>query len=338
MKKRVYGMKNRAGTTLVELMIAMTIFLIFLAVAYPTFTFLGQRMSDVQAKQELTQKGQRILNYMAEELRLAGLFVGATPKVSFCGEGTATNSLMHTDGNPYDTLTFLTSEQVLNNTNNAAIPFLVMNAAAPSGAATIPVNATNANVSGLELGTGNARAFVTFDTLAPTIMNRAYEVTAYDGTSLTISPPLDQALNKGSNVYVVVRKRFDVDTTSAKRNLRMVLWRSDCATNPATLLEAHDKTGGTAWGGVDALQFEYVFNNGTMQNTIAATDISNVRAINIWLLVRSDFPERDFVNTTTYAVGTSGSAGLVPITVGPFNDNFRRMLLSKRVEVKNLEK
>ncbi|MBI5076067.1 MAG: PilW family protein [Nitrospirae bacterium] len=330
----MHKIKSRAGTTLVELMIAMVIFLMFIAVAYPTFSFLGQRMADVQINQELTQKGQRILNYMTEELRLSGLFVGATPNVTFCGAGTATNSLTHTNAAPFDTLTFLTSEQVLNNTAGAAIPFLVMNAAAASGAVTIPVNASYANVSGLSLGgnaTENARAFVTFDTLAPTILNRAYQVTAFGGTSLTITPALDQALNNGSNVYVVTRKRFDVNG----RDLRIVSWNSNCTTNNDVLLEAHDRAGGTAWGGVDALQFEYILSDGTVQNTVAATDITNIKAINIWLLVRSDFPERNFVNNTSYVVGTSAALGT---TYNAPGDSFRRMLLSKRVEVKNLEK
>ncbi|MBI5846961.1 MAG: PilW family protein [Nitrospirae bacterium] len=340
MEKHLNILKNRTGTTLVELMIAVTIFLIFLGVAYPTFTFLGQRMADVQTNQELTQKGQRILNYMAEELRLAGLFVGATPNVTLCGEGTATNSLAHTNGNPYDSLLFLTSEQVVNKTDNAAIPFLVMNAAAASGAASISVNATYANVSGLSLGgnaTQNARAFVTFDTLAPTILNRAYQVTSFGGTSLAISPSLDQTLNNGSNVYVVMRKRFDVNG----RDLRIVRWQSDCSEEPLSLLEAHDRTGGTSWGGVDALQFEYFMNDGNIRDTIAATDITNVKAINIWILVRSDFPEKDYTNSSIYKVGgaTNPDGTVIPgITLPAFNDQFRRMLLSKRVEVKNLEK
>ena len=327
-------LNGRTGTTLVELMIAMTIFLIFLAVAYPTFTFLGQRMADIHTKQELTQKGQRILSYMAEELRLAGLFVGANPNVKF--EAIATNSLEHTEGNPYDTLTFLTSEQVVNKKSGSASPFLIMTAAAATGADTIEVNATYGNIRGLNpaaLGEPNCRAFITFDTLAPTILSRAYQVTDYT-SNMKISPVLDQALNAGSNVYAVVRKRFDV----SDRDLRVVRWDYDCGEDPASLLEAHDRAGGKSGGGVDALQFEYIMNNGSLQTTPAtdsARNILYVRAINIWILVRSDFPEKDYTNTNAYVVGTNKNDG---ITLSAFNDNFRRMLLSKQVEVKNLGK
>ncbi|GAB4484681.1 MAG: hypothetical protein OHK006_09540 [Thermodesulfovibrionales bacterium] len=340
MRKNPYPCSVRAsnsGVTLVELMVAMVIFLIFIALALPAFTFISNKVGEVQARQELNKKGQRVLEYIAEEVRLAGLFVGGNPAVTFCGEANPTNSLVHTAGNPYDTLVFLTSEQATTSTG-VGDPFLRLTATAATGTATFTVNEarnTNSRITpDPDPADNNGRSFITFDSLAPTILNRAYRVSTYNlgSTSLTVSPPLEQAINANSNIYLVARKRISVNG----RDLQMVRWNANCSLNPDNLIAAHDRQGGTAWGGVDALQFEYVMSDGTVTGSISAADITNVRAVNIWILLRADFPERDFTNTTVYTVGTNGLAGT--ISVGPFNDSFRRMVVSKRVEVKNLEK
>ncbi len=348
MKKHVCNKNGEHGVSLVELLITMTIFIIFIGLALPTFSFISNKVSEMQTKQALNKKGQRALDYIADELRLAGLFVGGNPNVTFCGEGAATNSMMHTAGPLFDSLVFLTSEQATT-TTSVGNPFLRLTATASTGDTTLTVNeARNADsviVPDPDPSDANGRAFITFDTLAPTILNRAYRSTIYNNgsTQMTISPALEQAINANSNVYLVVRKRISVSTAAASaRSLQIVQWNANCIAAPpnniteSNLIHSHDRAGGTTWGGVDALQFEYILADGTVTGTITNADITNVRAINIWILLRSDFPEKDFTNATIYTVGTNGLAGV--INVGPFNDNHRRLVLSKRVEVKNLEK
>ena len=85
--------------TLVELLIAMAIFSMLMAIIYPTFSSVSNHVSEINDKQEMLQKGQRVVDYIGEELRLAGLFVGARPNIIFCGTA-GVNSLEHTAGDP----------------------------------------------------------------------------------------------------------------------------------------------------------------------------------------------------------------------------------------------
>jgi hypothetical protein len=309
----------------------MAIFGIMLTVLYPTLSVVSSQVNDLSAKQELTQKGQRVMDYIGEELRLAGLFVGSRPSITFCGEPNPVNSLEQTDGNPNDAVTFLTSERITTTTSGK--PFLTTDPTANAfqGNTVLTVNAAGTAVSAITPSTtttSNGRSFITFDTLQPNLGLLVYQVTAYGGVNLTITPALDQQVNRLSNAYAVVRKRFMVD---AARSLKLVLWNSDCSTANTTYDIVASHGTGNVNGGVDGFQIEYVPATGTTAvPPLAAADIENVRAIRIWVLLRSDFPTQSYVNNTTY---TLGNAYPVQITV---NDHYRRVLLSKIVEVKNV--
>jgi hypothetical protein len=239
------------------------------------------------------------------------------------------NSLAQTDGNPNDAVTFLTSERITTTTSGK--PFLVMDANAFQGNTVLTVNAAGTAVSAITPSTtttANGRSFITFDTLQPNLGLLVYQVTAYGGVNLTITPALDQQVNIRSNAYAVVRKSFMVD---AARSLKLVLWNSDCSTANTTYDIVASHGTGNVNGGVDGFQIEYVPATGTTAPPpLAAADIENVRAIRIWVLLRSDFPTQSYVNNTTY---TLGNAYPVQIAV---NDHYRRVLLSKIVEVKNV--
>lgn len=60
---------------------------------------------------------------------------------------------------------------------------------------------------------------------------------------------------------------------------------------------------------------------------VTVADWDSVRAVRIWLLVRATAQEAGYTDTATYNL-----AGTV---VGPFNDGFRRSLLSKTVQLRN---
>lgn len=319
-----------SGFTLIEMLVAMGIFSILMTVLFSTFSFVSNQVSELSDKQALTQKGQRTLDYIGEEFRLAGLFVGARPSITFCAEANV-DSLQHTDGGSNDTVTFLTSERIT--TTRVNFPFLITNvASAASGAVALKVNAPQSDVSAIKLdGTGNARAFITLDTLQPNLGTLVYQVTAYgtdmDGdTALTITPSLEQQVNTGSNVYSVVRKRFAVD---ASRNLEIQEWDKNCSADNEEIVASHGP--GNANGGVDGFQVEYTLANGTSVSALTVANIVNVRSITMWLLLRADFPAKSYTNTTTYTLGSA-----TVVNIGPFNDNYRRVLLTKTVEVKNV--
>lgn len=319
---------HASGMTLVELLVAMGIFGVLMAIIYPTFSSVSNHVSEINDKQELTQKGQRVLDYIGEEFRLAGLFVGARPSITFCGVADI-NSLVHTAGTTTDAVTFLTSERI--RTARADNPFLWTTVNKPQGSATLTVNATGGDVSAITPAAGttnNAGSFITFDTLQPNLGTLVYRVTNYDSGSMeiTITPPLDQAINTQSNAYSVIRKRFEVN---GDREFRVFRWNPDCSSNPDVIVSSHGP--GNNNGGIDGFKVEYVLANGAAVAALAAADIVNVRAVRIWMLLRSDFPAGSYYkNTTTYTLGQAGPVNVV------VNDNYRRILLTKTVEVKNV--
>jgi hypothetical protein len=87
---------------------------------------------------------------------------------------------------------------------------------------------------------------------------------------------------------------------------------------------------GSKNGGVDGFQVEYRLADGSVVSALTATNIVNVRNISFWVLFRSAFPSKSFVDNGVYTLGTSP-----PVTIPAFNDNYRRVLLTKTVEVKN---
>lgn len=318
-----------SGMTLIELLIAMAIFSVLMGILYTSFSSVKNHVSELSDRQEMTKKGQRVLDYVGEELRLAGLFVGARPGITLCGVAN-TNSLLHTAGAATDSISFLTSERI--RTSSLNNPFLVTTTSVAKGTNTLTVNAIASQVSAIvpsNSTTNNGRAFITFDTLQPNLGNLVYQVTDFSGNSMTISPPLDQVVNQFSNAYAVVWKQIEVNEN---RELRIVKREAACTAttgfNADTIIASHGA--GNANGGVDGFHAEYVLSDGTAVAALLAQDIPRVRAIRLWLLIRSDFPAQSYRNTTTY---TLGQASPVSISV---NDAYRRLVLSKTVEVKNV--
>jgi len=78
---------------------------------------------------------------------------------------------------------------------------------------------------------------------------------------------------------------------------------------------------------IEQLELFYTLSNGT--TTLAPTNMSNIRTVQITILARAGKPDRKFTNTSTYT--TPGGQ-----TWGPFNDNFRRRLMTTNVKCRNM--
>ncbi len=341
------GIRNKTGTTLIELMVAIGVFAILIGLLYPSFSFMNRQISTINDKQLLSERGARVINYLAEEIRMIGFLTGSTPNITYCGTAN-TNAVSNTNGNPYDTLTFLTSVPIVPTATDE--PFFELTADAAMGSNSITLNVMPADVSSKYIDIGsiaahNAKALITFDTLSPTILQRVYQIGSYAGSTYTAgltnvggipnTGNLVQQLVTGSRVYAVKRKMIDVNTDSGARNLRIVGWNKNCTQTGITENVYSSLGTGNEYGGVDGLQFEYTLNvNGVVSNvdTIIDNDLRNLTAVTIWVLLRAGFPTRGFDNVSTYTLGTVGT----PITVGPFGDEYRRVVLTKTVEVKNL--
>lgn len=103
-----------------------------------------------------------------------------------------------------------------------------------------------------------------------------------------------------------------------------------------TLLERYNSNAAApadAWepviDNVDALNFVYLDANG---NVLATNDPSQIRAIQIALLIRTDKVDRRYTNETTNYLNKQGQ----DICPACQKDNFRRRLVTSTVHVRNL--
>lgn len=357
---------SHSGMTLTEVMVSIAVFAILVAVLYPTFSFLRAQNSYVGDIETLYNRGQRVLDYLADDLKLAGMLLGPDARVPYCTGGAIPadpNIVSHTTGNPFDTLTFLTSVPAGLDMSTSCVNgqqdcngiaridnSLTTRCEAGEGDTTIGVDAGAGCVDLVAVsGNDNGRSLITFETLAPLEVGIAgaapqvyYTVTG-TGKSLSISPAFRYAIPANSTVYAVRQYRYRVNTAGSRRSLIRDGWNSACTTagSQSTLIET--TAASPESGGIDGLRFEFVYENPVTKTLVTRRTLplnqqewtdwkfSQLKAIKVWLLVRADVPDRLYTDTGTYTLGETS-----PATLGPYNDPYRRLMLSKTVEVKNL--
>lgn len=362
---RCIDKQNSKGFTLLEVLVTMSLFLGLIALMYPLFDVVKSQTATISDANRLSDKGQRILAYMEEDFRMAGFLLGADARIPYCSAGVVPadpNVITYTAGNPYDTLTFLTSipVSVKENVNcmtaqkdcaglNRADYLLTTKCDSAEGAGTVTVDASVGSASSdcvvndisAADANNNGKSLITFESLrlsAASVAGSAprvyYTVSNVDSSSsLAVSPNLAQTIPDNSTVYSVRQYRYEINTTGGARNLERVAWKKDCSEDPAKLIEINSLNSST--GGVDGLKYEFVYEDTIFNKLVTSSTLpplSQLRAINIWLLLRSDLPDRNYKDTKTYTLGTTAGK----ITLGPYNDKYRRLLLFKTVEVKNL--
>ncbi len=336
------GRGSYEGTTLVELMVAVTVFAVLIALLYPSFSFLQARITSMNDTEALSERGNRLLDYMAEKIRSSGFIIGSNPYISFCGSS-GVNTVAHTDGDPYDSITFLTAVPV--DTQTANMPYLRVEAPARRSDTSVSINSSSVSTSFIDPnGVNNAKALVTFDVLKPTY---PYGINQWSGTVYTVSSigggrltfaddpatpdvgedQLAQDINAKSYVFAVKMSRFEVN---GQRELREVGWNRSCTNTGETL--TLDGTSGpeSAFGGVDSLQFQYILSSdpGNPRSNITADDLPILRAVKVSILLRAGFPSRDYTNNETYTVGN--------LPARTYNDPYKRILLTRTLDVKNM--
>ena len=323
-------------------MVAVAIFLVFMGLLYPSISFLQARMSAIQDTEALTERGYRLLDYLSERIRMTGFLIGPNPSVTFCGT-TAVNSLSHADSDPYDAITVLTAVPI--ETDAVNTPYLRVSAPAQRGDTSVIVNTTSVSTSFIDPnGASNAKALVTFDAMKPA---SPYGIHQWNGAVYTVSAftrgrmvfaddpatadvsenQLAQDISSRSSVYAVRLNRFAVNTS---RELQEVGWNRSCGTGGETFSLEETSGPGNAFGGVDALQFEYVLSTdpGNFRSAITASELPYLRSVRISLLLRAGFPDRGYTNRESYQLGN------LPPRV--YNDPYKRLLLTRVVDVKNM--
>lgn len=353
---------KKRGFTLLELLMSLSFFAILSAMMYTTFNLIQKQVTITGSDNSLSDKGQRIMAFMEEDIRMIGSLLGPDARIPYCIGSTvppaAPNVLTYTNGTPYDTLQFLTSIPVLINETSACMAtqqdlagnprsdyFLTSVGESVAGGASVNVDAGAScygDIAVTTTPTDTGRSLVTFDSLilsAAAVAGNApqvyYQLDSL-GTTLTFKDGLQQNVPDNSIVYAVRQYRYWVDTTSGMRNLRRMGWDKACNTGGDVTVDLIE-TSNTAntLGGVDGLKYEFTYLD-TISNTLVTQatlpPLTQLKSITVWLLLRSDKFDQNYNNTTAYTLGSTSAK----ITLGPFNDNYRRVLLYKTVEVKNL--
>lgn len=356
------NLTKKHGFTLIELIVAMGFFAILTALVYGTFNLIQKQVTAVNDVNTMQDKGQRILNFVEEDLRMIGFLLGPEARVPYCSNNvipTDPNIIEHTSGTsvtPYDTITFLTSQAVRIQENSKSCMegqkdevgqprvdyYLTTVGSTDIGDTSINVDAkwTNSDTSCYK---DIASYLITFDSLrmAETGIGSSgpkvfYKLEKSENTVLKLpdTEPLEQAIPDNSTVYEIKRFEYSVDTTGGGRNLRRTGWNKDCSRSNATVVTTSNDA--KTAGGVDGLKFEYTYIDSMTDSLVTAGEppesFADLKSITVWILLRSDRLNHNFKNTKTYVLGNSPDK----ITLGPFDDYYRRILLYRTVEVKNL--
>lgn len=360
--------RRAAGFTLVEIVVALGIFAVISGMMYGIFTAVKGQVAVTSTTNALSEKGQRILSYLEEDIRMLGFLLGPDARVPYCTEGVVPNNpniIMHNghtlnDGatnntTPYDRFQYLTAQPVPITETSACFSgqaglggtqdtFLTTTTDTPETSVTLNIDATKNCYDDIVLGdtpAENGRSLVTFDSLllaaAPLQASASqlyYRVTGMTGSTITLDPPLQQTVPRLSTVYLVRQYQY----SSGSRMLVRTQRGRSCGKDSFHLVEA---TGAkNSAGGVDGFKVEFIFLDTITNSLITLASLppdgqpplTQLKAVVVWLLLRSDRSDPGHKDTATYTLGTTSDK----VIVGPFNDQYHRVLLNKTIEVKNL--
>ncbi len=297
-----------------ELLVSMGVFLILLTFTFPLFKATGRQIRGGAMAADLAEKGERVMDFIARRVSLAGFSVSNAGIPHQCDTvATTTSAIIFTN-----TTGALTDDIAVRYAREAD-PMVII--AAPVSGAVVPARNAGA-VAGFTgdieaIGKTNVRHLITFDTT-----NGVFEVrkkTAAGGGIWNLE--LDRSpgdVNRGTPVLVVREDRLEVKG----RDLRLLTRENTCASDS-------DYHVATVFGQVDALQYQFRDRDGGLLEKI--TDINDIRAVVISLLIRSEYPDPSHEDTNAvYSVGKE------KVPVDPAEKGYHRLLLQRSVEVRNL--
>ncbi|MBF0257943.1 MAG: PilW family protein [Desulfamplus sp.] len=153
-----------------------------------------------------------------------------------------------------------------------------------------------------------------------------YDPVVYQGStvySLTRTPPPPLGVRRAIGMNIEDLRfaySYDADTNgnidrSAGNN---IIW-------------AYPNLGTNTWFSIDDNDDGVIDQADTPGGVDTGTpfNLADIRAVRVWILVRADKPDSDYINSTTYVVGSNH---FTP----PANDHFRRVLLDITVKCRNM--
>ena len=241
------------GFTLIELMVAVSIFFFVIAAIYESF-LSQQHVSLIQAQvSDMQQNARLAMDFLSKEIRMAGF---GMPVISVNGFSNAITPAIDNNANGGNNV-LIGTDQISIVTGYRQISTLA--SAATQGATTITLNS-----NGNQFDT-NTKQYVCIDAI---FSNDNYVVSGAGSNTLTLSSGLTRNYNQGAPVFLVKAITYSV--------------------NDAMFLTRDENTGGGAQPlvpNIEDLQFAYQLNDGSWSNAPAVP--GNIRAVRINVLART---------------------------------------------------
>ncbi len=295
-------MRNGKGFTLVEILVVTAILSVIGVIIFPFFTSFQDQSLSVLNKNDLQDQAQRVMNYLAEEIREAGFLVSSIPlyadDTSFDnGAISPGSSIVPAEGADNDSLTLVKGQ--------SWFPPLSLANAAAAGATTVFLNRDAAS----EIIGQNGAAVL--NNIIFENQKKIYRVIGVNAAQLTLGQGLAEPASRGTEVLLARAHRFGVDD------------------NDNLIYEDFEHGNEVLASSVDGLQFQYQLKDkdGFHDPTSPGFDPDEIRGVKIHLLVRSERVEKNYTNSEKYTLGAKEYV--------PFDDSFRRVNLERLVEVKN---
>jgi type II secretory pathway pseudopilin PulG len=301
------------GHTLVELLVAMGLAALVGTIVLPAVFSLQARGLAEVSRSDLQERGERLLRFLDNDLRAAAFLVGGKPRrvsgtppvvVHDSAPGdpavTLAQAIVPEDGgaDQDDVLTIVKAESFF--------PPIHLATDASSGAMVLNLSRRPNQSPGSSREIYPAPEAISHVALAN--QRTCYPVSNV-GQALQLLEGLALPAATATELLGLRAHRLYLQRTGRSGRLRC-----DDLTSDEILDDA-----------VDGLQFEYLLADGRMVDL--PSDPRAVRGIRVSLLVRDLRSDRDFLDQTVYRLGNR--------SYGPYRDNFRRIVVSEMIEVKN---
>lgn len=298
--------------TLVELVVAMAIAALLGTLLLDMFVGYQARILAEIARNDLQDRAERLLRFVAADIAEAAFLVGPTPRVP--GGGALALVRDSLAGDPLQTLAgALLPQDVPHGDDGLTLikavsfdpPLRVASDALP-GETSLLLNRRPNRHPGSSRELQPAPEAISHLVLEN--HKRCYAVQS-DDLPLHLEHPLEQAAPQGTEVLGVRAHAYSLEPFAGSGRLRR-----DDFTSRDILDDA-----------VDGLQFEYLLADGSLSN--APGDAALIRGVRVSLLVRDLRADRGYTSTASYPLGNR--------VYGPYGDHYRRVSVSQLVEVKN---
>lgn len=309
------------GVSLVELMVSITVGMILVSGMLAMFIgALGDRNANANVSR-LQESARYAVDVLTEDLRLSGYWgLNSNPRLVRKRKGDTVNGeLTVLATNDCSAKWYIDLHRPIDGLSNTSAPY---------DASCLPASlAYRAGTDVLVVRHVDSTPVATAGLQAATVYVRS----DFDDSELFIGTTAPGGFSAGATNYALQATAYFVSNfTTTPGDGLPALKRAILSAGPAIVSRNPQDI---VLPGVESLQLQFGIDandDGNINKYVSADEIAPdwelVRAVRIWLLMRAEDAERNYTNTTVYALP---DGNFTP------NDGFRRLLVSRTVQIRN---